>query len=73
SIAKSRREKTYTLYSNENKYVGNKLLEGQKKSVLDTNSFADTKTTCITRSMKRLLDVAEESPPKRLAKSSPAS
>ena len=56
------------MYSNENEHVGNKLLEDQSKSVLDTNNPADAKTTCITRSMNRLLYAAEESSPKRLAK-----
>ncbi|CAG8664614.1 8929_t:CDS:2, partial [Paraglomus brasilianum] len=67
-ISKSRREKTYVMYSNENEHVGNKLLEDQSKSVLDTNNPADAKTTRITRSMNRLLYAAEESSPKRLAK-----
>ncbi|CAG8701462.1 17575_t:CDS:10, partial [Acaulospora morrowiae] len=67
-ISEIRREKTYTMYSNENKRVGNELLEDQKESALDTNNSADAKTTCITQLTKRLLDVAEESPQKRLAK-----
>ncbi|RIB21890.1 hypothetical protein C2G38_2297956 [Gigaspora rosea] len=41
------------MYSNENEYVGNKLLEDQKKSELDTNNSSDAKTTRIT---KRFLD-----------------
>ncbi|CAG8647232.1 10166_t:CDS:2, partial [Diversispora eburnea] len=64
-ISESRREKTYTMYSNENEYVGNELLEDQKKPELDTNNPVDAKTTRLT---KRLLDVAKESPPKRVAK-----
>ncbi|CAG8683960.1 16563_t:CDS:2, partial [Acaulospora colombiana] len=50
---KSRREKTYTMYSNENEYVGNELLEDQKKPELDANDSTCAKTTRIT---KRLLD-----------------
>ncbi|CAG8689463.1 3673_t:CDS:2, partial [Ambispora gerdemannii] len=56
------REKTYTLYSNVNENFGNKLLENEKKSELDANDSTCAKTT------KRLLDVAKESPPKRVAK-----
>ncbi|CAG8627326.1 134_t:CDS:2 [Ambispora gerdemannii] len=67
-ISESRREKTYIMYSNENEHVGNELLEDQEKSELDTSNSADAKTTRISRLTKRLLDVAKESPPKRLAK-----
>ncbi|CAG8768546.1 18483_t:CDS:2, partial [Gigaspora margarita] len=64
-ISKSRREKTYIMYSNENEHIGNELLEDQKKSELDTNNFADAK---ITRHTKRFLDVAKGNAPKRLAR-----
>ncbi|RIB00337.1 hypothetical protein C2G38_2130079 [Gigaspora rosea] len=65
-ISESRREKTYIMYSNENDYVGNVLLEDQKKSELDTNNSVNTKTIPISRLTKRFLDVAKESSPKRL-------
>ncbi|CAG8614229.1 11295_t:CDS:10, partial [Diversispora eburnea] len=55
-ISENRREKTYTMYSNENEYIGNKLLEDQKKSELNT------------RLTKRFLECAKGSPPKRVAK-----
>ncbi|CAG8671646.1 2006_t:CDS:2, partial [Dentiscutata heterogama] len=66
-ISESRREKTYIMYSNENDYVGNVLLEDQKKSELDTNNSVNAKTIPISRLTKRFLDVAKESSPKRLA------
>ncbi|CAG8717846.1 14172_t:CDS:2, partial [Gigaspora rosea] len=68
-ISESRREKTYIMYSNENDYVGNVLLEDQKKSELDTNNSVNTKTIPISRLTKRFLDVAKESSPKRLGPS----
>ncbi|RHZ59533.1 hypothetical protein Glove_363g46 [Diversispora epigaea] len=55
-ISENRREKTYIMYSNENEHIGNKLLEDQKKSELNT------------RLTKRFLECAKESPPKRVAK-----
>ncbi|CAG8771314.1 17296_t:CDS:2, partial [Cetraspora pellucida] len=66
-ISESRREKTYIMYSNENDYVVNVLLEDQKKSELDTNNSVNAKTIPISRLTKRFLDVAKESSPKRLA------
>ena len=64
-ISENRRENTYILYSNENENFGNKLLETQKKSELDTNS-ADVNET--PRLKKRFLDCAEERPLKHVAK-----
>ncbi|CAG8773409.1 5925_t:CDS:2, partial [Acaulospora morrowiae] len=61
-ISEKCREKIYTLYSTVNENFGNKLVENEKKSELDANDSTCAKTT------KRLLDVAKESPPKRVAK-----
>ncbi len=38
-ISKGRREKTYTMYSNENEHIGNKLLEDQKKIRTGNSSY----------------------------------
>ncbi|UZN99904.1 uncharacterized protein OCT59_001167 [Rhizophagus irregularis] len=42
-ISNSRREKTYTMYSNENEHVGEQLLEDQRKRTRDEPIISDTK------------------------------
>uniref|UniRef100_U9UNU1 Uncharacterized protein n=1 Tax=Rhizophagus irregularis (strain DAOM 181602 / DAOM 197198 / MUCL 43194) TaxID=747089 RepID=U9UNU1_RHIID len=42
-ISNSRREKTYTMYSNENEHVGEQLLEDQRKRTRDETITSDTK------------------------------
>ncbi|CAB4402792.1 unnamed protein product [Rhizophagus irregularis] len=48
-ISSSRREKTYTMYSNENEHVGEQLLEDQRKRTRE-----DETITSDTKKAKRL-------------------
>lgn len=47
-ISSSRREKTYTMYSNENEHVGEQLLEDQRKRTREDETItSDTKKASI--------------------------
>ncbi|POG70229.1 hypothetical protein GLOIN_2v1619239 [Rhizophagus irregularis DAOM 181602=DAOM 197198] len=48
-ISNSRREKTYTMYSNENEHVGEQLLEDQRKRTRDEPIISDTKKASIAK------------------------